>query len=160
MPAAQSSRSSAAAALEAAGAVALASTPAGRRTIRLTANFERNLADIERFLAEADASSAFDAVLEELLATVIPNLERFPAIGRPFLANAVRSVETTNALESLRAKLSALTPDPDALREYLFDDYLVLYAQIDANLYLLAIRHHRQLSFDFQAHWGGTALTP
>ena len=43
--------------------------------------------------------------------------------------------------------------EPDQY-EYILDHYLVLYAQIDANLYLLAIRHHRQLSFDFQSHWG------
>jgi len=156
MPAAQSSRSSAVAARKSAGAVAVAS----KLAVRLTANFERNLADIERFLADADASRAYDALLDELLATVIPNLERFPAIGRPFLANAVRSVETTNGLEALRAKLLALTPDPEALREYIFDHYLVLYAKIGANLYLLAIRHHRQLSFDFQSHWGGTSSMP
>lgn len=138
----------------------MARKPAVRRTVRFTANFERNLADIERFLTEAEASRDYDALLDELLATVIPNLERFPAIGRPFLANAARSVETTNALEALRAKLSALTPDPDALREYILDHHLVLYAQIDANLHLLAIRHHRQLSFDFQAHWGGTSSMP
>ena len=124
--------------------------------VRLTTNFERNLADIERFLTVAEAPQAYDTLLDELLDTVIPNLERFPGIGRPFVANVARSVETTNALAALRAKLSALTPDPDALREYIFDHYLVLYAQIDANLYLLAIRHHRQLSFDFQSHWGGT----
>ncbi len=127
-------------------------------TVRLTANFERNLADIERFLTEAEAPKAYDVLLDELLDTVIPNLERFPGIGRPFLANAARSVETTNALEALRAKLSGLTPDLEALREYILDHYLVLYAQIDANLYLLAIRHHRQLSFDFQSLWGGTSV--
>lgn len=138
----------------------MARKPAVRRTVRFTANFERNLADIERFLAEAETSRDYDALLDELLATVIPNLERFPAIGRPFLANAARSVETTNALEALRAKLSALTPDPDALREYILDHHLVLYAQIGANLHLLAIRHHRQLLFDFQAHWGGTSSMP
>ena len=138
----------------------MARKPAVRRTVRLTANFARNLADIERFLAEAEASQAYDALLDELLATVIPNLERFPAIGRPFLANAARSVETTNALEALRTKLSALTPDPEALREYILDHYLVLYVQIDANLHLLALRHHRQLSFDFQSHWGGTSALP
>jgi len=138
----------------------VARKPAVRRTVRLTANFARNLADIERFLAEAEASQAYDALLDELLATVIPNLERFPAIGRPFLANAARSVETTNALEALRTKLSALTPDPEALREYILDHYLVLYVQIDANLHLLALRHHRQLSFDFQSHWGGTSALP
>jgi len=130
--------------------------------VRLTANFERNLADIERFLIEAEAAQAYDTLLDELLDAVIPNLERFPGIGRPFLTNAARSVETSNALEVLRAKLSALTPDPDpeALREYILDHYLVLYAQIDANLYLLAIRHHRQLSFDFLSHWGGTSSLP
>ena len=128
--------------------------------VRLTANFERNLADIERFLTEAEAPQAYDTLLDQLLDTAIPNLDRFPGIGRPFVANAARSVETKNALEALREKLSALTLDPDALREYIFDHYLVLYAQIEANLYLLAIRHHRQLSFDFQSHWGGTWSMP
>ena len=138
----------------------MARKPAVRPTVRLTAHFERNLADIEHFLTEAKAPQAYDALLDELPDTVIPNLERFPGIGRPFLANAARSVETTNALEALRAKLSALTPDPEALREYTLDHYLVLYAQIDTNLHLLAIRHHRQLSFDFQSHWGGTSSLP
>lgn len=125
-----------------------------KSTIKFTANFERNLADVERFLVKADASRAYDTLLDELLATVIPNLERFPNIGRPFLAKSTRSVETTNAIEALRAKLSTLTTDPDALREYILADYLVLYAQIGGLLYLLAIRHHRQISFDFESHWG------
>ena len=56
-----------------------------------------------------------------------------------------------------REEVPAQTPDAEALREYILDHYLVLYAQIDANLYPLAIRHHRQLSFDFQSHWGGTS---
>lgn len=128
--------------------------------VRLTANFERNLADIERFLTEANAPQVYVALLDELLDTVIPNLERFPGIGRPFLPHPARSVETTNAVEALRAKLSALTPDTEALREYILEDFLVLYAQIDGNLYLLAIKHHRQLSFDFQSHWGGTSSMP
>jgi plasmid stabilization system protein ParE len=133
---------------------------ARRPSVRLTANFERNLADIEHFLTEANAPQTYDALLDELLDTVIPNLERFPGIGRPFLANPARSVETTNSLEALRAKLSALTSDPEALREYILDHYLVLYAQVDGNLYLLAIKHHRQVSFDFQSHWGGTSSMP
>lgn len=133
---------------------------ARKPVVRLTANFERNLADIERFLNEAEAPQAYDAPLDELLDTVIPNLERVPAIGRPFLVNAVRSVETSNALEALRTKLSAVTPDPEALREYILAHYLVLYAQVGGNIHLLAIRHHRQLSFDFQSHWGGTSSMP
>ena len=122
--------------------------------VKLTANFERNLADIETFLTEADAPQAYDGMLDELLDTVIPNLERFPGMGRPFLNRAVGSVEATNAMTALRAKLKAVLAEPDGLREYVTDNYLVLYVQIDGNIHLLSIKHHRQLSFDFEAHWG------
>ena len=129
---------------------------AKKLSVKLTANFERNLEDIERFLSAAEAAQAYDSLLDELLNTVIPNLERFPNMGRQFLSRAPRSVETTTALEDLRAKLSALTPDSTALREYVLACYLLLYVQIDGSIYLLAIRHYRQLSFDFDAHWGTT----
>jgi hypothetical protein len=32
--------------------------------------------------------------------------------------------------------------------------YLLLSARFDTTIYLLSIRHHRQLSFDFQSQWG------
>ena len=51
-----------------------------RVTVKLTANFERNLADIEQFLTEAEAPQAFDGLIDELLGTVLPNLERFPEL--------------------------------------------------------------------------------
>jgi hypothetical protein len=43
----------------------------------------------------------------------------------------------------------------NALREYLHGDYLMLYTAIDATatVYLLSIRHHRQLSIDFAGLW-------
>jgi len=128
--------------------------------VKLTANFERNLEEIERFLTEAEAPQAYDALLDDLLDTVIPNLERFPDMGHQFLSRTPRSVETTNARDSLYAKLLALTSDPAALREYILADYLLLYAQIGGILYLLAIRHHRQLSFDFESHWGSASTMP
>ncbi len=127
---------------------------AKKPAVKFTANFERNLEDIELFLSEAEAPQAYDGLLDELLEAVIPNLERFPEMGRPFMARQPGSVETTNAIATLRAKLSALTPDTDALREYVLKDYLLLYALIDGAIYLLAIRHQRQLSFDFEGHWG------
>lgn len=127
---------------------------AKKPAVKFTANFERNLEDIELFLSEAEAPQAYDGLLDELLEAVIPNLERFPEMGRPFMARQPGSVETTNAIATLRAKLSALTPDSDALREYVLKDYLLLYALIDGAIYLLAIRHQRQLSFDFEGHWG------
>ncbi|WP_299072504.1 type II toxin-antitoxin system RelE/ParE family toxin [Accumulibacter sp.] len=121
--------------------------------VKVTANFERNLEGIELFLAEAEAPHAFDGLLDELLATVTPNLEHFPEMGRPFLARQPRSVEATNALAALRTKLSALTADADALREYVLKDYVLLYAPIGGAIHVLAIRHQRQLSFDFEGHW-------
>ena len=128
----------------------MATTP----IVKLTANFERNLADIEQFLTEAEAPQAFDGLLDELLDTVIPNLERFPGMGRPFLNRAVGSVEATNALTALQAKLQTLRIDSTGLREYVMNHYLVLYAQIEGAIYLLSIKHHRQVSFDFESHWG------
>ena len=65
-------------------------------------------------------------------------------------------MEATNALTALQAKLQTLVADSNALREYVMDHYLVLYARFDASVYLLSIKHHKQLSFDFLA----TGLAP
>lgn len=126
---------------------------AKKTVIKFTANFERNLEEIERFLTEAEVPQAFDGLLDELLETVIPNLEQFPEMGRPFLRQRIRSVEVTNAVAALKTKLAALTPEMDAIREYVLKHYLMLYAVIGGTIYLLAIRHQRQLSFDFEGHW-------
>ena len=125
-----------------------------RVVVQLTANFERNLEEVEHFLNEADAPQAYDQLLDELLGTVIPNLEKFPNMGRAFLVREVLSVESANGLERLRAKLFRHTTDPSALREYILHDYLVLYALIGESVFLLAIRHHRQLAFNFIGQWG------
>jgi len=125
-----------------------------RPVIKFTANFERNLEEIERFLAAAEVPQAFDGLLDELLETGIPNLEQFPEMGRPFLRQRVRSVEVTNAVAVLRGKLAALTTETDAIRAYVLKHYLMLYAVSGGTIYLLAIRYQRQLSFDFEGHWG------
>jgi len=116
--------------------------------VKLTANFERNLDGVQQFLEEAQVPQAFDALLDELLETVVPNLERFPDMGRRFMSRPVRSIEASNALAKLQKQLAAITPDGD-IREYVMSDYLVLYARFDASVYLLSIKHHKQLSFDF-----------
>ena len=121
--------------------------------VELPASFLDCLDDIEAFLVEADAGFAFDALLAELRTTVIPNLRRFPRIGRRYLANPPQSAEALAQLASLPAGA------PEALREYLHGDYLMLYVAMDAfpdanaSVYLLSIRHHRQLSFDFAKLW-------
>ena len=123
--------------------------------VELTASFLERLESIEAFLLEADAGFAFDDLLAEIRATVIPNLRRFPRIGRRYLANPPQSTEAMALLAAMPAGA------PDALREYLHGDYLLLYLVEDASpkteatVYLLTIRHHRQLSFDFTRLWPG-----
>ena len=121
--------------------------------IELTASFASQLDEIEAFLEEADASFAFDRLLEELRSTVIPNLQRFPRIGRRYLDQAPQSAEALAQLAAL--PLGA----PDALREYLHSDYLILYTVTGdpETVFLLSIRHHRQLSFDFAKIWSSSA---
>jgi plasmid stabilization system protein ParE len=125
---------------------------ASRHLVKVTANFERNLEEAERFLLEADAPQAFDALLDELTDTVIPNLERFPRMGRLFFERPARSVEARNGIEALTRRLKAIATDGE-IREYVMSHYLLLYARFDDTVYLLSIRHHRQLSFDFQSLW-------
>lgn len=121
--------------------------------VELAASFLTCLESIEIFLAEADAAPAYDELLAMLRAEVIPNLRRFPQMGRPYLEQPPRSVEAL-------ALLAALPPGAaGALRLILVGDYLVLYV-MDAHkrtVTLLSIRHHRQLSFDFGRMWGSDA---
>lgn len=118
-----------------------------RVRVELTASFIERLASIESFLVEADAPQAYDKLLDGLRRTVIPNLRRFPRIGRRYLDQPPQSAEAMT-------QLAALPPGAaDALREYLHGDNLVLYALIGSTVYLLSIRHHRQLSFAFGRLW-------
>jgi hypothetical protein len=120
-----------------------------RWRVEVTASFVERLQVIGEFLTAAEAEHAFDALLAELRATVVPNLERFPRIGRRYLDRPPQSAEAL-------AQLAALPiGSVHALREYLHGDYLVLYTALEESqtVFLLSIRHHRQLSFDFARLW-------
>lgn len=121
-----------------------------RRRVRITKNLDQNLADIRQFLEEQQAPQEFGSLIETLFATVIPNLERFPEMGVDFLAKAPQSAEGLMRLETLRQRLGKNT----GLRAYISGDYLLLYALQGDDIFLLSIKHHRQLSFDFKGHWG------
>ena len=118
--------------------------------VRITANFQANLDSIRDFLLAEQAATEFDRLLDRLFEHVIPNLARFPDMGRDFAALAPLSRDGEAALRQLRRKAGRDT----SLREYITDDYLVLYALRASTVLLLSIRHHRQLSFDLRAHWG------
>lgn len=62
---------------------------------------------------------------------------------------------TTKATAALQARLAVVATNSAAsLREYVMAHYLVLYMRADDDIFLLSIKHHRQLSFDFEGHWG------
>ncbi len=124
--------------------------------VELTASFLERLAAIEAFLTEADAASTYERLLDELRATVIPNLRRFPRIGRRYLDQPPRSAEALAQLTALPAGAA------ERLRDYLHGDYLVLYTVVKTGhlVHLLSIRHHRELSFQFANIWAGPALNP
>ena len=116
-------------------------------SVELSDSFLARLDSIEDFLTEADAAFAYDDLLAGLRATVVPNLARFPLMGRRYLDQPPQSVEALEQLSKLPAGAA------DSLRVVLHGDYLMLYAVMNEVVYLLSIRHHRQLSFDFEGLW-------
>ena len=113
--------------------------------VELTTSFLERLQSIEAFLTEAGATSAYDKLLDGLRSKVIPNLRRFPRMGRRYLDQPPQSAEALVLLAAFPAGAA------DQLREYLHGDYLIHYTVLEAKkiTYLLSIRHHRQLAFKF-----------
>jgi len=122
---------------------------AGRRlTPVFTENFAENLDTIQAFLG-AEGREAWERLLDRLFEDLVPTLTQFPQSGRPLLAQPIRSLEARRAIRRLRG---VLHPGDD-LREFILDDYLLLYLVRDPIVALLAIKHHRQLSFDLHRFW-------
>lgn len=124
--------------------------------VELTATFLERLAVIESFLTDANAAPAYDTLLGELRTAVIPNLRRFPRIGRRYVDHPPQSAEALAQLAALPAGAA------DRLREYLHGDYLIVYAVSAPGhvVHLLTIRHHRELSVQFSRLWAGPAGSP
>jgi hypothetical protein len=120
-----------------------------RAKIRVTANFQAYLDSIREFLTVVEAPAAFDGLMNRLFEEMIPNLARFPDLGRDFEVRTPRSTDGLAAIAALRRKAGSDT----TLREYITDDYLLLYAVRADTVFLLSMRHHRQLSFDLRGHW-------
>jgi plasmid stabilization system protein ParE len=120
---------------------------AGRRP-RFTGNFSTNLTAIEEFVG-SHSRTAFHRFLDRLFDDIIPTLCRFPQSGRSFLSRAVKSAKATARTKDLRKFLNK----GDDLREFVMDDYLVLYLVRRDQVIFLAVKHHRQLSFDLKRFW-------
>jgi len=114
----------------------------------ITENFAAKLDSLRLFL-EPMGRSAFRRLLNRLFDDIVPTLCRFPKLGRPFLDHTVGSVEAQALLERLKAALRR----GDDLREFVVEEYIILYLVRRNRPYFLAIKHHRQLSFDFRHFW-------
>jgi plasmid stabilization system protein ParE len=115
---------------------------------RFTENFSTNLTAIEEFLG-SHGGRALHRFLDRLFDDVIPTLCRFPQSGRSFLTRTVRSTKANARAKELRKFLTR----GDDLREFVMDDYLVLYLVRRGQVIFLAVKHHRQLSFDLKGFW-------
>ncbi|MGQ0836066.1 MAG: type II toxin-antitoxin system RelE/ParE family toxin [Gammaproteobacteria bacterium] len=120
-----------------------------RYSVRLTANFESNPESLRDFLREVGAPHEFGRLIAYLFDELIPNLESFPHLGREYL---IRQPESLEGHARYRRVSKALGSGME-LREYIAGDYLLLYAVRRADVFLLSIKHHRQLSFDLRAFW-------
>jgi len=116
--------------------------------VQVTRNFSHNLDEIETFLTEVKAEETFQALLDDLFEQVIPTLEEHPDIRSDFLKRRAATQESAILCSQLQQKVGA-----ESLRELIRGDYILLYARQKNSLFLLAIKHHRQLSFDFIERW-------
>ena len=120
---------------------------AGKRPI-FTQNFSANLLAIQAFLG-SEGHKPFQRFLDRLFDDIVPQLCRFPKSGRSFLAHTIHSSEAKSLAKKLRTRLNR----DDDLREYIVDEYLLLYLLRDNHLVFLSVKHHRQLSFDLKQFW-------
>lgn len=114
-----------------------------------TANYSANLDRIEDYWHACQFPLGNDRLLDELADIVVVHLQNHPRLGRNFLQRQTQSVATQARLEKLNALLATLGTDIERaeIREYVMTDYLLLYALMGNVIYLLAIKHHKQLSF-------------
>ena len=115
--------------------------------VRFTANFAANLEQIAAYWDAQDFPRGADMLFDELEQRTLPMLEQHPRVGRLFMGRQPTTVQAQTLWQALQSRLGRSEPDSQ-VREYVMDDYLVLYLLTPAVIYLLAIRHHRQLAFD------------
>jgi len=114
----------------------------------VTHNFRRNLEDIADFLVEIDAPGQFETLLDDLFGQILPMLERFSESGADYFRHPPRSQAVLLRIEGIRQRFG----EEMQLRELIHGDFLLLYSIRNDDLYLLSIKHHRQLSFDLHGH--------
>lgn len=115
--------------------------------VEATPNFIEGLEEARAFFELQDAASSDGrmATLKRKLLEMVAILAWSPANGRParFLnANSAQARLRLAAVEKL-----AMEAGLPSLREYILDQHVALYAHSETQVILLAIRHHRQLTY-------------
>lgn len=110
-------------------------------------NFASNLQQVQGFFEAQDAQTAADRMskLKAELREMSTLLAWSPACGRTARFLNGRSVQARVKAASV-VQLAAQAGLP-FLREYVLTQHLVLYAHSDAEVVLLALKHHRQLTY-------------
>lgn len=121
---------------------------AGKSQLFFTENFTANLDEIQSFLS-VEGRLAFQRLLNRLFDDICPQVSRFPLSGRSFLGHHAGSTEGEELIERVRERLQV----GDDLREFVVYDYVVLYLIKRTRIYFMAIKHHRQLSFELRRFW-------
>ena len=124
-----------------------------RFNVRILGCFDTRLTDIERYCDRTGRLETFGLLVESLHDRALPLLRRFPAIGRRVLNTNPDTVHALLAYEQI-VDATVLTSSTPELREYIFDDYVLLYLLTDDTIYLVSIRHSKEVSFDFEYLWG------
>jgi hypothetical protein len=115
-----------------------------------TDNYRGNLDSIETYWEDCLFPAGNGRLLTELASTALVHLPNHPRMGRNFLQRQPKSVDAATRAQKIDALLRTLDTDAARaeVREYVMTDYLLLYALVGEVIYLLAIKHHKQLSFD------------
>lgn len=110
-------------------------------------NFIVTLDEARRFLIKQDAAAAAVryARLQAELVEMVQMLGWSPGCGRPARFLAAHSAQAQLRLSRVQ-RLAADAGLPD-LREFILQQYVVLYAHSPERVALLAIKHHRQLTY-------------
>ena len=64
-------------------------------------------------------------------------------------SDPILAIQARTLVRKLRRRMES----SDDLRECLMDEYLLLYLVRGERIVFLAIKHHRQLSFDLKSFW-------
>jgi ParE toxin of type II toxin-antitoxin system, parDE len=114
-----------------------------------TDNYRGNLDSIESYWEACLFPAGNGKLLTELASTALVHLPNHPRMGRNFLQRPPGSVDAATHAQKIDALLRTLDTDTARaeVREYVMTDYLLLYALVGEVIYLLAIKHHKQLSF-------------